>query len=115
MNPRKLTPGRVAKAIDVFFHDWPGSCHQICVKLLRAELLPDGATLKRGKYTGPLVYGKYRAEIMLWSETIGTRDHSWIELADGTVVDPTRYVFEGVKPYIYVGLGDNYIENGGKK
>lgn len=34
--------------------------------------------------------------------------HSWIEQADGTIVDPTRWVFEGVLPYIYRGLSDFY-------
>jgi hypothetical protein len=26
--------------------------------------------------------------------------HSWIELPDGTIVDPTRWVFENVEPYV---------------
>ena len=34
--------------------------------------------------------------------------HTWIEKLDGTVVDPTRWVFEGVWPYIYEGPRDWY-------
>lgn len=29
--------------------------------------------------------------------------HGWVELEDGCVLDPTRWVFEHVEPYIYVG------------
>ena len=34
--------------------------------------------------------------------------HVWIERPDGTIVDPTRWVFEGVWPYVYEGPADLY-------
>ena len=34
--------------------------------------------------------------------------HVWIELPDGTVLDPTRWTFEGVWPYVYQGPADFY-------
>jgi hypothetical protein len=108
-----LSPEEAAKAIEVPVREWPGNCWYICEWLLETDLLPDGSTHKRGRYTGALIYGKYRAEILAWSDDIGSRRHSWIETPDGTVVDPTRYVFEGVEPYIYKGARDNYVEEQG--
>lgn len=34
--------------------------------------------------------------------------HVWIERSDGSVLDPTRWVFEGVFPYTYEGVADLY-------
>ena len=41
-------------------------------------------------------------------DATGLPVHVWIEKLDGTVVDPTRWVFEGVWPYIYEGPPDYY-------
>src|SRR5262245_61976041 len=102
---------KIAEAINTALSDWPGSCHRICKRMLEAELLPEGAKLVSGRWLGTKFYGKYRDEILAWSEDgVSSRRHTWIELADGTVVDPTRYVFEGAKPYIYVGVKDEYEE-----
>jgi len=38
--------------------------------------------------------------------------HGWIVLPDGQVCDPTRWVFEHVAPYIYIGPSDHYDEGG---
>jgi hypothetical protein len=36
--------------------------------------------------------------------------HQWIVRPNGIVVDPTRWCFEGVAPYVYVGQADHYQE-----
>ena len=38
----------------------------------------------------------------------GVVRHGWVELADGTVCDPTRWVFENAAPYIFFGPADEY-------
>lgn len=37
-------------------------------------------------------------------------NHGWVLLADGTIFDPTRWVFEGLDPYLYEGENDYYDE-----
>jgi hypothetical protein len=37
-------------------------------------------------------------------------NHGWVLLPDGNVFDPTRWVFEGILPYLYEGPADFYDE-----
>jgi hypothetical protein len=71
-----------------------------------AAPLIDGATAVYGHYLGPVAPGT------LFSGRHGFVQHGWVELADGRVLDPTRWAFEGVEPYLYVGVRDHYDEGG---
>lgn len=84
---------------------WPGYCTAVAKQVVNAGLVE-----------GVVVYG-------MWCGTIepGTHfyprpftHHSWIILPNGRILDPTRWVFEGAEPYVYVGDGDDpdYDEGG---
>lgn len=100
-----MNVNKVARAIKVPIKQWPGNCYAIACKMVAADLV-----------VGAPVYG-------LWVGWIATdclfagrpfTHHGWIETVDG-VVDPTRWVFEGVTPYIYDGLIDDNYDKGGDR
>ena len=98
MTNRNLNPETVARAIGVPVERWPGNCHGIALAMLKAKVV-----------TGKDRYGHYHGFIHPDSERFGGRQfthHGWIERRT-TIVDPTRWVFECVEPYIYVGPKDD--------
>jgi hypothetical protein len=89
---------KVADDIDFPVKEWPGKCYQVASALVEAGVV-DGEAVY-GHWTGPInptspVFGD-RADL-------GFTHHGWIVMEDGTVVDPTRWVFENAKPYIFIG------------
>lgn len=92
-----LTPEQVATAIGIPTHEWIGNCHTITTAMIHHKLV-----------RGEICYGHYFGAIHPDS-VFGNRQfthHSWIE-RKSTIVDPTRWVFECVSPYIYVGPKDD--------
>lgn len=85
---------------------WAGRCYEIACKL--AEHVG-----------GPAVYGHYIGPVaktsLFWpaNAACGFSRHGWVDLGD-TVFDATRWVFEGVDPYLYEGPGTNYDEGGNR-
>ena len=64
---------------------------------------------KDGVWTGPK--GKLWGMRGRWRQDAQGRPvHVWIELPDGSVLDPTRWAFEGAWPYVYSGPADCYDE-----
>lgn len=97
-DPRELTVGEVADAIGVRPVDWAGRCFEIASRMVDAGLV-DGEAVY-GHWTGPV----HKNSRFSGQEGAGFVQHGWVLLADGyTVVDPTRWVFEAAKPYIFVG------------
>jgi hypothetical protein len=94
-----MTPQEIAKKIDWPLSQWPGNCHGVAMAILEAELC--SGRLARGHYFGPI------APTGLFAGRPFSQ-HSWIQRA-ATIVDPTRYVFEDCKPYIYVGPIDPVV------
>jgi len=101
---KKLGPKKLAvtwaKIIGIPLENWPGKCHEISFALV-----------KHGLVEGKVRYGH-------WLGPVAKRDtpvqrHGWIELPDKRICDPTRYVFEGVEPYIYIGQNDPFYYDGG--
>lgn len=86
---------------------WAGQCHVLSHKILDGELVE--GQIRRGYWTGDVdpacVIYAFIEEKDLNDEV----EHSWIQLADGRVMDCTRWVFEGAKPYIYAGPPDFYV------
>lgn len=78
---------------------WKGRCHEIAMKLVQDGLFPPGTRTEYGGYFGPIVPNSYFAA----RRHVGICRHGWIRLPDGRVVDPTRWVFEDVTPYLFVG------------
>jgi hypothetical protein len=78
---------------------WPGRCFEIACRLLDTGV---DAHAVYGLYSGwvsPAGYYAGRAHI-------GHHRHGWLVLADGRVFDPTRWVFENVAPYLFVGFDE---------
>ena len=92
-------------AIGIPVEEWAGNCHGISELLLTHGVVK--GKLRYGHWTGPVSsdtdFSKYPK---------GLVRHGWIELPDKRIVDPTRYVFESVEPYIYVGENDYYDAGG---
>lgn len=100
------TAEELADAIGVPLADWPGNCYVISRAVLDRALVSGVA--RGGQWVGRIAPGSYfhhkltdggrRLAVM----PRGIR-HGWVELDDGRVLDPTRWVFEGASPYVYVG------------
>lgn len=61
-------------------------------------------TERYGAWTGPVAPGTLFAS----RPRLGMVRHGWVELMDGRIYDPTRWVFEGREPYLYLGANDYY-------
>lgn len=81
----------VAQAIDLALESWPGNCFGVASKIVKAGLIPGQAVY--GHYLGPVAPGT------LFDGRPIIR-HGWIRSPEGVLYDPTRFVFEGVAPYI---------------
>jgi hypothetical protein len=93
--PRKFTAKQVADLIQIPLNKWPGNCYGIAQAVLEAGFIKDGK----------LRYGHWHGFIHPDSPGFGGRQfthHAWIQSGD-RIVDPTRWVFENVEPYIYSG------------
>jgi hypothetical protein len=97
------TVEQVEKAISLKAARWKNRCHEISCKILTAKLVP--GVERYGHYYGP-VSRKHPYHGRPFQR------HGWIETPGGTVVDPTRWCFECVKPYIYHGFGNQYDPGG---
>jgi hypothetical protein len=77
---------------------WVSRCYEISYKLV-----------ERGLVNGRAVYGHFLGPVApdthfyKRSQALPFIAHGWVELEDGRILDPTRWVFEGAQPYLYVG------------
>jgi hypothetical protein len=101
----KLTAKQVEALISLSLWDWPGNCMGVA-RQLASKI---GGEVCYGNWTGPIAdtfpMNGRRMRSVFAGRTI--THHAWIELNDA-VIDPTRWVFEGVKAYIYYGENDHY-------
>ena len=106
-------PGKLPTVWDICWsirlphRKWPGRCYEICCKIIERNLIP-GGILRYGHYLGPIKPGT-----MFYDRPIV--QHGWIELLDKRIFDPTRWVFEGVEPYVYVNENNDDYDIGGNK
>ena len=104
--PFPLDPAVVAEEIGIPLREWPGNCHGVAEAILHALPVP-GMRLVRGHYDGPV------ARTSVYRGGSGPQQHSWLRLADGRILDPTRWAMERPSaPAIYVGENDHYDEAG---
>jgi hypothetical protein len=75
---------------------WTARCHEIASALVRAGVV-DGRSVY-GHYLGQVAAESRFARQARW----GFVPHGWISLPDGRVLDPTRWTFECVEPYLYL-------------
>jgi hypothetical protein len=117
-SPRALAQ---ARGVEAMMHDllrrteiayghppeaWRGACYAVATAL--AGTLADAEAVY-GHYRGPVApdgYFGHRAHL-------GFIQHGWVLLSEGTVIDPTRWVFENVEPYVYIApVSDDYDRGG---
>lgn len=97
-------PAVISREISIPLKDWAGNCHGVAKGIL--ERLPvAGMRLVRGHYDGFISRDSvYRGSV---------QQHSWLELDDGRILDPTRWCMDRPdKPYLYIGENDAYDEAG---
>lgn len=85
---------RVGALIGIPVEHWPGKCYEVACAMIQA--------FRWGARAAP-VYGLFKghisSECTLFS---GMARHGWIQLQDGRMVDPTRWVFRAKAPVIEV-------------
>jgi hypothetical protein len=106
MTPQQQRAMALAEKIGVPTKIWPGKCYTIA-----------SAALDSGFITGTLCYGMYAGKVANGSyfdgHTInGFCRHGWVQREDGSIFDPTRWVFEDVQPYIYEGAAGRDYDYG---
>ncbi len=91
------TLAQCEKAVGEPASAWVARCYEISFKIV-AKGLVDGEAVY-GHWLGDIAPGSHFAD----RKRLGFVSHGWILLKDGRVLDPTRWVFENVAPYLYVG------------
>jgi len=99
--PEALTIEQVETAIDIRTGNWRGNCYAIACAIVKAKLVKGRPAY--GHYTGPVSKKGYFGN----RAGLPFNRHGWILLDDGRIMDPTRWVFENVKPYLYIVRQDN--------
>jgi len=94
-----MSAQEVAVAIDVPLEQWSGNCFAIATKLTTSGLVPSGSRAVYGHWLGPIA----PASSFAARAHLGLTGHGWILTEDDQVIDPTRWVFEAVPAYIYIG------------
>lgn len=91
------------KAIGEPASTWVGRCYEIACKIVDAGLVSrkhglDGVAVY-GHWLGPISPRSHFADRV----RVGFVQHGWIYVeGHGIVIDPTRWVFEAKRPYLYV-------------
>jgi hypothetical protein len=104
-----LDPSVAADVIQIPLSQWPCNCFMIATAFIRTGLVKGKACY--GGWLGPIAAGSP-------FEGRGYTHHGWVEQRgvsdDKLIVDPTRWVFENVSPYVYVGPNDHYDKGGNR-
>ena len=107
MNATLPTIQEIEEAISIPTERWVGNCYGVATALVESGLVE-----------GTPRYGLYWGEIADSARVFGGRSithHGWIEHDDGTITDPTRWVFEDVEPYLWHGEATEEYDMGGNK
>ena len=111
----KLSAKKVEDAIGILKNGWPGRCHQIASKLLDSGLVPESYKLRYGHWLGPIDNTPSEHNPFAGQKLA---HHGWLQDGD-TIIDPTRWVFEGLPPrraYIFIGTdSDGYYSEDSNK
>lgn len=131
MTPEQLTVAEVVTVTGMPVRDWVGDCFGISLAICDRGLV-EGRPV-HGYYLGPVHPAcavtpptvepddpaERMAMVYAFNLThapygIEKYEQGYIALADGRVMDPTRWTFEMVRPYIYVGPGTDYRPAGSR-
>lgn len=106
MTPEDLTIQDLVALTGKTTDEWPGNCSFYANQV--AKGFPEmGAKWEYGHWVGPI-----HPDSFFGKRQNGFTHHAWTVLPDGRVLDPTRWVFEFVDPYIFVGSGEHYDAGG---
>jgi hypothetical protein len=87
------------KALGAPASAWVARCYEIACAIVKAKLVPGGEAVY-GHWLGPIARTSHFAS----RASMGFTPHGWIYVQDeGLVIDPTRWAFEAVTPYLYSG------------
>jgi len=101
-----ISPNQIAKRINMPVQEWKGNCYMIASLLIKHGIVK--GKLRYGHYLGPVA----KTSMFNYGQTF--QRHGWVEKSASVVVDPTRWVFEDVDPYIYVGHPKDLYDVGGQ-
>lgn len=104
MKPEELTLEEAEALAVCPAEEWGGQCHGISMAIAPAV----GGLVQRGYYLGTIEPGTY------WAERGGLSQHSWVQLPDRRVLDPTRFSFKGGEPELWIGRDEGYDIGGCK-
>ena len=102
-----ITLADIEKEVGQPAENWEGQCY--AVACAAAKVMN-----RQGCQGAVPIYGHYQGAVHPSSMFHGKplQPHGWVLMKNGDVVDPTRWAFEGRKPYIYNGPNDVYDEGG---
>lgn len=83
------------------YEDWKGRCYQISSWIVDHDFVQGRAVY--GHYLGDVAPNSYFSE--RYESSVPFIRHGWILTPNNKIVDPTLWVFENVKPYLYYGDG----------
>ena len=96
----------IAKIINLPVQEWKGNCYGVAM-----------ACVEKGVVKGKARYGQFLGYIAEdgFFKGAGCHQHGWVDIEDGNVFDPTRWVFENAKPYIHTGYNNGEYDLGANK
>lgn len=95
----KMTPEQIAERIQLPLEDWTGNCYGVALLMVQAGLVPAGSRAVYGHWRGPIAKSSHFAG----RRGVGFTGHGWVLTEEGQIIDPTRFAFEDVAPYVYLG------------
>ena len=107
----ELSVAQVEEALGAHADEWIGECYAVATAIVKSGLVSNGR-VRYGHWLGPVSPGTYFDHRPLIQ-------HGWIDIRQGKeliIIDPTRWVFEGRMPYIFIGPDpEGYYDIGGSK
>jgi hypothetical protein len=92
---------------------WKGNCYCVASKMVKEDVLMTDCRAVYGHYLGPISSKSFFQN----RRNMPFCQHGWIELPNGDIIDPTRWVFEAKEPYIALidhmdDVAEEYDEGG---
>jgi hypothetical protein len=106
-DPKKIMTA-LTRASGLKPKEWAGKCYQLACCLVKHKIV--AGTAVYGHWRGPIKKGS------MFDRGVPFAQHGWVKRGNRYrgIIDPTRWVFEGNRPYIYIGPDDHYDEGGNR-